>query len=233
MLMHDLTVYACHLLPHIPSLVTACRCYGPLQAWFHVHVPHRTGSRPIRGWQSGFLHLLARVPNCVHGLLWCISQAPDQAEALVAEVAATHDQLISRCSWGSKVAKKLGLEAYLRRFGLRGESCWCFALVTCKRALMRCVQGLCSDLVRPGLACQPCGMLRAFFAGVLGDSFLFWVHVHHVVTLNQMACMAPINTTCDSEDPHQGCAMHACLLLAATQRPISSIIHTKVGRGIE
>lgn len=42
-------------------------------------------------------------------------QTPEQAEALVAEVAAVSDQLMSRCSWGALVARKLGLEAYERR----------------------------------------------------------------------------------------------------------------------
>jgi hypothetical protein len=42
-------------------------------------------------------------------------QSPEEAEGLVAEVAAAHDQLMSRCSWGTFLSKKLGLEVYLRR----------------------------------------------------------------------------------------------------------------------
>lgn len=55
-------------------------------------------------------------PVCV---LWSCVQAPEQAEALVAEVAAVHSQLLSRCSWGNLVSRKLGLEAYMRRWGWR------------------------------------------------------------------------------------------------------------------
>lgn len=50
-------------------------------------------------------------------------QTPQQAEALVAEVAAVSDQLMSRCSWGALVARKLGLEAYQRRWVGGGVVC--------------------------------------------------------------------------------------------------------------
>jgi hypothetical protein len=33
----------------------------------------------------------------------------------VAEVARSHDALLSRCSWGLLLARKLHLEAYMRR----------------------------------------------------------------------------------------------------------------------
>jgi hypothetical protein len=55
--------------------------------------------------------------SCSHTTTLCLTNTQDaeQQETLVAEVARSHDSLISRCSWGALLARKLGLEAYLRR----------------------------------------------------------------------------------------------------------------------